>query len=190
VFLALHLLARATQGEMREILPLLPAGFGRILERPEGPRVSGEMVMYITQQGSDIRADELKAFLEGKMGTKQGGQVMSEFDRVMALARQEGRAEGWQEGRHEGRREGRQEGRQEGREEGREEGRQEGWQEGLGQGEILALRGALIGVIRIRLGSSAVTPAVEQQLEGLDSDGLSEAIRRAATAERLEDILK
>jgi predicted transposase YdaD len=146
---------------MREILPLLPAGFGRILERPEGPRVSGEMVMYITQQGSDIRADELKAFLEGKMGTKQGGQVMSEFDRVMALARQEG----WQEGR----------------EEGREEGR---------QGEILALRGALIGVIRIRLGSSAVTPAVEQQLEVLDSDGLSEAIRRAATAERLEDIFK
>jgi hypothetical protein len=181
VFLALHLLARATQGEMREILPLLPAGFGRILERPEGPRVSGEMVMYITQQGSDIRADELKSFLEGKMGTKQGGQVMSEFDRVMALARQEG----LEEGRHEGRREGREEGRQEGWQEGREEGREEGR-----QGEILALRGVLIGVIRIRLGSSAVTPAVEQQLEGLDSDGLSEAIRRAATAERLADIFK
>jgi hypothetical protein len=135
---------------MREILPLLPAGLGRILERPEGPRVSGEMVMYITQQGSDIRADELKAFLEGKMGTKQGGQVMSEFDRVMALARQEG----------------------------------------LWQGELSALRRALIDVIRIRLGSSAVTPAVERQLEGLDSDGLSEAIRRAATAHRLEDIFK
>ncbi len=99
------------------------------------------------------------------MGTKQGGQVMSEFDRVMALARQEGR----EEGRHEG------------REEGREEGR---------QGEILALRGVLIGVIRIRLRSDAVTPAVEQQLEDLDSDGLSEAIRRAATAERLADIFK
>jgi predicted transposase YdaD len=178
VFLALHLLARATQGEMREILPLLPAGFGRILERPEGPRVSGEMVMYITQQGSDIRADELKAFLEGKMGTKQGGQVMSEFDRVMGLARQEGRAEGWQEGREEG------------WQEGRQEGRQEGWQEGLGQGKILALRRALIDLIRIRLGSSAVTPAVEQQLERLDIDGLSKAIQRAATAERLEDIFK
>jgi hypothetical protein len=134
---------------MREILPLLPAGFGRILERPEGPRVSGEMVMYITQQGSDIRADELKAFLEGKMGTKQGGQVMSEFDRVMALARQEGR------------------------------------EEGLG-----ALRRALIDLIQIRLGSSAVTPAVEQQLERLDIDGLSKAIRRAATAERLADVFK
>jgi predicted transposase YdaD len=127
------------------------------------------MVMYITQQGSDIRADELKSFLEGKMGTKQGGQVMSEFDRVMGLARQEGRAEGWQEGR--------QEGWQEGRAEGREEG--------LG-----ALRRALIDLIRIRLGSSAVTPAVEQQLERLDIDGLSKAIQRAATAERLADVFK
>jgi hypothetical protein len=53
-------------------------------------RVSGEMVMYIIRQGSDIRADELKSFLESKMGTNQGGQVMSEFDRVIGLAREEG----------------------------------------------------------------------------------------------------
>jgi hypothetical protein len=82
---------------------------------------------------------------------------MSEFDRVMALARQEGLEAGWAKGR----------------------------EEGLG-----AFRRALIDLIRIRLGSSAVTPAVEQQLETLDSDGLSEAIRKAATAERLEEIFK
>jgi hypothetical protein len=146
VFLALHLLARATQGGMRGILPLLPGGFERILERPEGTRVSGEMVMYITQQGSDIRADELKSFLEGEMGTKQGGQVMSEFDRVMGLARAEG--------------------------------------------QLLARRQSLTDVIRSRFGFGAITPSIEKHLDGLDADGLRETLRRAATAEKLDDIFE
>jgi len=95
------------------------------------------------------------------MGTKQGGQVMSEFERVRRLAWEEGYREGFEKG----------------------------YREGIEKARLL-LRPILIDVIRIRLGSSAVTPAVEQHLDDLDPDGLRETLCRAATAERIEDVFE
>lgn len=67
-----------------------------------------------------------------------------------------------------------------------QQGMERGLQQGLQQGKVQALRGALSRLLNARFG--ALTPSVQQKIDGAMPDQLERWIERVVTADRLDEI--